>query len=522
MEPFGLGMLNATFIALALIMYALRHQSRRKFEARARGLPLPPRPKSRFLVGNLFDIVAKKPWHTFTEMRSRYGDIIYLEALGNRIIVLNSLKAVHDLLEMRARIYSDRPTFTMIGELIGLNKSLPMLPYGPEFRKQRKLCHHGLNPAAVKKYHTVQITAVSSYVAGILANPETFISELRLTAGRIVLSVTYGFPVDMDDTSYLEEAEATMAMIEKGTMMGAYYVDIFPALKHLPNWLPFNPISKVASSGRSLLHSMINRPYQHVKRALEDGTASASFVADCLTQAESGPTKLSEDNEDSIRWAAGSMYGAGGESSFATVLTFIYAMALYPEVQKKVQDEIDRVIGHERLPTLDDKDQLPYVRCAIKETLRWRPALPMAIPRMTTQDDHYNGYFIPAGTIILPNVWAISIDDVSGMPSAEFMPERFMNTSDTPDKAEDVIDPSSYSFGFGRRLCPGKVLGENNIFLFVTYLMATLHISRKKDTDGICVPLQPDYTAGLVSFPTAFSVNFMPRNKERVSLLSRN
>ncbi|KAF4621149.1 hypothetical protein D9613_000281 [Agrocybe pediades] len=504
MEPFGFGVLNSTVIALALIMYVLRHQSRRKFEARARGLPLPPRPKTTFLVGNLFDILAKKPWHTFTEMRSRYGDIIYLEALGNRIIVLNSLKAVHDLLEMRASIYSDRPAFTMIGELIGLNKSLPMLPYGPEFRKQRKLCHHGLSPAAVKKYHTIQSTAVSSYVAGILANPETFISELRLTAGRIVLSVTYGFPVEMDDTSYLEEAEATMEMIEKGTVMGAYYVDIFPALKHLPYWLPFNSIPKVASSGRSLLHSMVDRPYQHVKRALEDGTASASFVADCLTQGESNPAKLSKDNEDSIRWAAGSMYGGkahpGGESSFATILTFIYAMASYPEVQKKIQDEIDGVIGNERLPTVDDKDQLPYVRCAIKETLRWRPALPMAIPRMTTRDDHYNGYFIPAGTIILPNVWALSVDDVSGMPSAEFMPERFMNSSlDTPDKAGDLIDPSSYSFGFGRRLCPGKVLGENNIFLFVTYLMATLHISRKRDKDGNFVPIQPTYTAGLLS-----------------------
>jgi len=95
---------------------------------------------------------------------------------------------------------------------------------------------------------------------------------------------------------------------------------------------------------------------------------------------------------------------------------------MYPDVQARIHEEIDRTIGIGRLPSLDDQDQLPYVRAAIKETMRWKPALPMSIPRMTTQDDHYNGkprkstsltafwlpalgYFIPAGTIILPNVW---------------------------------------------------------------------------------------------------------------------
>lgn len=169
---------------------------------------------------------------------------------------------------------------------------------------------------------------------------------------------------------------------------------------------------------------MVDRPYQHVKRALAEGNASASFTAECLMDSDG------VEDEDSIRWAAGSMYGGKPflclslrninlyfslsswrrkrkcrsirrksyksrlipkQQSFATILTFIYAMAMYPDVQARIHEEIDRTIGIGRLPSLDDQDQLPYVRAAIKETMRWKPALPMSIPRMTTQDDHYNG-----------------------------------------------------------------------------------------------------------------------------------
>ncbi|KAF9561003.1 cytochrome P450 [Agrocybe pediades] len=510
---------KAAFAILIFFIIYLRYRYSQRFQSRSRGYPLPPRPKGAFLLGNIFHLIARKPWLMFADMKGRYGDIIYFEALGNRVIVLNSLEVAHDLLETRAHIYSDRPSFTMIGELIGLGKSLPMLPYGPEFRKQRKLCHHGLSPAAVKAYRTIQEAGVRSYVRSVLSHPESFISELRLSAGRIILSVTYGFPVDMEDNTYLEDAEATMKMIEKGTTLGAYYVDMIPLLKHMPAWMPFNTIPAVASSGRKLLFRMVDKPYQHVKNALAAGSSFPSFTAECLMQSQGSNGELSEADEDSLRWAAGSMYGAGGESTFATVLTFIYAMALYPEVQTKIQAEIDRVIGNERLPTIDDKNYLPYVRSVIKETMRWRPALPMAIPRATSQDDYYNGYFIPAGTIVLPNVWSMSVDDVSGIPPMDFIPERFMESSDTPGRK--LVDPSSYSFGFGRRLCPGKALGENNIFLFITYLMCTVNIFRKRDAEGNCIPLESQYTDGLVSFPTPFAVDFSPRDQNRVSLLER-
>ena len=80
-------------------------------------------------------------------------------------------------------------------------------------------------------------------------------------------------------------------------------------------------------------------------------------------------------------------------------------MALFPDVQRKAQEEIERVVGQNRLPNMADRINLPYVNAVVKEVLRWHPVAPMGLPHMSTVDDNYNNYFIPKGSIILPNIW---------------------------------------------------------------------------------------------------------------------
>ena len=88
---------------------------------------------------------------------------------------------------------------------------------------------------------------------------------------------------------------------------------------------------------------------------------------------------------------------------------FFLAMTLFPEVQRKAQEEIDRVIGTDRLPTFEDREDLPYVDAVVKEVLRWHPVAPMGVPHVSTEDDIYEGHFIPAGAIIMPNIWFVSV-----------------------------------------------------------------------------------------------------------------
>jgi cytochrome P450 len=89
----------------------------------------------------------------------------------------------------------------------------------------------------------------------------------------------------------------------------------------------------------------------------------------------------------------------------SSVGTFFLAMALNPEVQIKAQEEIDRVIGLGRLPTVEDRKRLPYINAVVQEVLRWHPVVPMGVPHMSTVDDMYDGYFIPKGSLLMPNIW---------------------------------------------------------------------------------------------------------------------
>ena len=83
-------------------------------------------------------------------------------------------------------------------------------------------------------------------------------------------------------------------------------------------------------------------------------------------------------------------------------------MALHPNVARKAQEELDRVVGNERLPDFSDREKLPYISALMKELLRWTCPVPIGVPKVVMEDDIYNGYFIPAGATIIENLWYVS------------------------------------------------------------------------------------------------------------------
>jgi cytochrome P450 len=465
--------------------------------------PLPPGPKRKPIVGNLFDMPLVDTAKAFEKWQGLYGDIIYLEALHQRIMVLNSFEHADELLPKKS--YSDRPVVMMLGELMGLNQSFSLLRYCAAWKDQRKLCHLALNPGAIKGYSNLQAEAVVLFLDSLVENPSDFMSQLRLAAGRIVLSMTYGVPVNSPGSMKLiDELEIVMDTIGKGMMPGAYLVDIFPWLRHIPSWVPFNNIHAIATEGRTRLLRVVGLPFERVKQQLSSSSQNTSFTATCL-QAE-GAT----DMEHHIRWAAGSMYGAGSETTMGTTLTFILAMALYPDIQAKIRMELDRIVGHGQLATLDDRSRLPYVNATIKETFRWDPVVPLCLPHFTSEEDVYQGFRVPKGTIVFPNVWAISRDKISRIPPDEFAPERFIDTC----VERTALDPYSYAFGFGRRICPGRFFADNSIFLFVTGLVSNFVISPAAGSDGKHALLMTPFKQGLMRFPESFQVSILPRSEQ--------
>ncbi|KII83625.1 hypothetical protein PLICRDRAFT_148005 [Plicaturopsis crispa FD-325 SS-3] len=469
----------------------------------------PPGPPMRPLIGNILRVPAKHPWLGFTELKETYGDLVYFKGLGNSVLVLNTLKAVNDLLERRGNIYSHRPILTMVGELMGLTHGMVMMPANKTWAMHRKFARIALNPEAVKKYHPLQEDLATVLVKDIIATPEDFILHIRRASGRIVMSVTYGLPVDASYDEYVADAELAMEIICQAMAPGAHIVDIIPALKHLPRWLPFIKFHQHGDYGRQAILDSIEKPFNRVKEELKAGTARPSIVSSLLEDTDVN----SEDNfQETVQWIAGVLYGAGGETVFTTVEVFMLLMARYPEKQRKAQAEIDSVVGADRLPTIADRPDLPYVEALIKETMRWYPAVPLSIARRTAEDDVYQGYLIPKGTVVFPNVWAISHDAANSKHDpADFVPERFLDD-------EGEVNPANYAFGFGRRLCPGKHLAENSVFIFVASILSCLDVSPPKDAHGNELPVEVTYTTGLVSCPENFRVDTVPRPSAKAKL----
>ena len=123
-------------------------------------------------------------------------------------------------------------------------------------------------------------------------------------------------------------------------------------------------------------------------------------------------------------------------------------MVLNPEVMKKAQQELDRVVGKGRLPDFSDRDNLPYIDAVVKEILRWNPPLPIGVPYRLMQDDVYRGYFIPAGTTVIQNAWAICRDPTIYPDPETFNPDRFLKDGNLDPS---VSDPEDRVFGAGRR-----------------------------------------------------------------------
>ncbi|KAL0574242.1 hypothetical protein V5O48_007713 [Marasmius crinis-equi] len=232
-----------------------------------------------------------------------------------------------------------------------------------------------------------------------------------------------------------------MDIVGRAVVPGAYLADLLPFMKYLPSWMPFH---KDARNGRERIADALNKPYNHFINDLRRGIARPSLAHDLLRDGAEG---LSASDEENFKWVLGTMFVAGSETTHGITITFILAMALHPDKQRKAQAEIDGILDAEnRMPVISDLPDLPYLNAVMKETMRWHPILPFCVARRTTGDAEYNSYFIPKDTVVIPNVWSVSHAPDSRYDPHAFIPERFL-----PENSDPPPDPSTYIFGFGKR-----------------------------------------------------------------------
>ncbi|KAJ7142216.1 cytochrome P450 [Mycena epipterygia] len=477
-------------------------------------LPLPPGPTKMPIVGNLFDLPPASEWEMYKNWSRQYeSDIIQLDLAGKSVIILSSLKATEDLLEKRSSIYSDRPTSPMLVDLMEWTWLLPLMPYGDTWRAQRRLFSQGFNVTAARNFRPKELAATHGLLRRLAHTPGAFRDHLRHMAGEIIISVAYGIDVLPVNDPYIAVAEKTNHAGIQATTPGRFLVDSIPLLKHVPEWFPGADFKHKAKKWKQLGRTLMAVPLAEVKRQLASGAAHHSFTAENLQNlSESGDQYY---DEETINGTAASMYLAGSDTTVAALSTFVLAMLANPEAQRQAQMEIDAVLGKGQLPIFNDEQSLPYVSALVKEVLRWRPVTPMGVPHFLPVEDEYRGYRIPAGSVVIGNVWAIlHNEDMYPDPSA-FKPERFLRDG-KPNP--DVRDPQA-AFGFGRRVCPGRHMAMDSVWITIASILSVFDITKAIGDDGQIIEPSYEYSSEIISAPLPFKCSITPRSADAVALI---
>ncbi|KAE9395288.1 cytochrome P450 [Gymnopus androsaceus JB14] len=468
--------LTIYFIALGLFLFFARR-------AWIRPRALPPGPKGWPIIGNIFDIPKEKVHIAYMKMARKYGsNLLYLNMAGTSMLILNSAEAANDLFVGRSTLYSNRPRFPMICELMGWDYNFAFIPYGTQWRK------------LTSNVHTTNFTFKSPDVreTSLLDTPKEFEDHLRFLSGGNIISSVYGIVANDSDfhDPYIDLAKKALQGLAQAAIPGTYLVDAFPLLKNIPRWIPAFGICQ-EEYGKAVPQ---NLPWllEHYNRC---------------RMTEAGP----EDKENLLMNALGSIYAGGADTTSTVTNTIFLALVCNPDILKKGQAAVDAVVGHDRLPGVVDEGKIPYVDALVMEGLRWRPIVPLAVAHHTASADIYKGYYIPANTIVMGNSWAILHDPATyGEDVDQFRPERFLNSDGTLNSTVPYPDEA---FGYGRRICPGRIFAQNAIWLAVASLLACFDLSKVSDKDGVAIEPDTDYIDGWLSYPRLYECTITPRSK---------
>ncbi|KAF5684660.1 oxidoreductase [Fusarium denticulatum] len=468
---------------------------------------LPPGPRGLPPVGNLLDLPGAGQFeaHHWAKHKDLYGNISSVTVFGQTLVIINDAKLAQTILNDRSSKHSSRSKMTFAGEMVGWDKTLSFLPYNDQLRRHRRKAHLCLkSEASIKSNDAIQEIEVGHFLLHVLRDPDRLVEHIQKQAGSVILKVVYGYTAEHSKPDpLLSTVRKVVDEFGIAAKPGAFMVDLIPILKYIPDWFPGAGFKTIAQQWRSNLESSVEDPAAFVEHQMANGKDNTSFLSQLMQK-----KGLTDGEASENKWLAASLYAAGADTTVSAITTFFLAMTFFPEAQKKAQYEVDEVIGNERLPTLSDRQRLPYVNALVKEVLRWHPVGPMCLPHTSSQDDVINGHLIPKGAMILPNIWQICHDPANYHDPMAFKPERFLGP-------EAETDPGRFVFGFGRRVCPAQAMADKTLFLNMAQTLTAFDIRVKEGSEKP----KAEFTSGVVSHPKPFETAIKPRSSERRKLI---
>ncbi|KAL1763109.1 cytochrome P450 2D20-like, partial [Sigmodon hispidus] len=347
------------------------------------------------------------------QLQQRYGDIFSLQMAWKPVVVVNGLKAVREILVNRGEDTSDRPPIPIFN-ILGYghkSKGVVFAPYGLEWREQRRFSvstmrDFGLGKKSLEQWVTEEAGHLCDAITKEAGHPFNPTSLLNKAVCNVIASLIYAHRFEYDDPFFNKMLKTLQESFGEDTSFIAEALNAVPVLLRIPG-LPGKVLPKFKAFV-DLLDKMLIEHKTTWDPAQPPRDLTDAFLAE-MEKAKGNPE--SSFNDGNLRIVVFDLFTAGMVTTSTTLSWALLLMILHPDVQSRVHQEIDDVIGQMRRPEMADQVRMPYTNAVIHEVQRFADIAPMNIPHMTSRDIEIQGFLIPKGTTIIPNLSSVLKDE---------------------------------------------------------------------------------------------------------------
>ncbi|XP_015215359.2 cytochrome P450 2K1-like [Lepisosteus oculatus] len=422
----------------------------------------PPGPPALPLLGNLLSLDLKRLDLSLVELSKTYGSVFTVHLGPMRVVVLAGYKTVKEALVDYPEEFGSRlitPIFHDINQGHGI-----IFANGNSWKEMRRFALSNLRDFGMgRKGSEEKIIEEIQYLTEVFeahgGKPFDTTEPVNCAVSNIISSIVYGDRFDYADPVFQAMVKRANHMIKLSGSPAIQLYNIFPFLGFLLKARKkiLMEVAENIADMKNIVKQLQQTLQEHDKRGFVD-----AFL---IKQQELSGQRDSHFHDDNLIHASGNMFGAGTETTGTTLRWGLLLMAKYPHIQKKVQEEIEKVVGTKQ-PRAEHRRSMPYTDAVIHEIQRLANVVPLNLPHMTAADVHFQGYFIKKGTPVFPLLTSVLQDETQWETPHQFNPAHFLDP-----EGQFVKKDAFMAFSAGRRACLGESLARMELFLFFTSLL---------------------------------------------------
>ncbi|XP_061453210.1 cytochrome P450 2G1-like [Rhineura floridana] len=487
-----------TVILIIYLSYLVVVSTKRKISCKGK---LPPGPTPLPVIGNFLQLKSSETLKSLLKLYDKYGPV-FTVYFGNRpIVVLCGHDAVKEALIDKAEEFSGRKTMPTLQRTF--NDYGVVFAEGERWKQLRRfsltiLRNFGMGKKSIEQRIQEEAQFLLEEFRKTNEKPFEPTFFLSRAVSNVICSIVFGNRFDYEDKEFQDLMKMMNDAFREMSTAWAQFYDIYASfLKYFPG--PHTKIYDILEDMRVFIARRVKKNKETL-----DPNAPRDFIDCFLIQMEKEKDNpSSEFSVKNMELTTLNLFFAGTETVSSTLRYGFLLLMKYPEVQAKMHEEIDRVIGQNRVPNIEDRSQMPYVDAVIHEVQRVSDLIPMNVPHAVTRDTEFRGYIIPKGTEVFTILNSVLHDPTKFKSPNAFHPGNFLDENGR-FKKNDAFVP----FSSGKRICLGEALARMELFLFFTTILQSFQLKSPLAPQDIDLTPQE---SGFANIPPFYQLYILPR-----------